>query len=865
MRLDAADLIIGFDTEYVSEDVSAQTAEVLYIDHERAIAKGNKVLCISFALHAPATGHRRSGVVAIPPTRKRRWTLKQFIEQVLIAALEVGMVTPERLREADDRHPRNRRDGLRIVLCGHFTRADLPGFADFNVLKSKFSAVRKTYTTIMMPHVFTARPGNYRPVVSVTLRDTRLLTPAGYGSLAAIGNMLGLPKLAIPDVADEAGATVPGIKRMDLVQRRHPEVFDAYARRDAEVALTYLTKMQELAYEVGVAEIPPTIGSMAVRMFRANCTDYMSFMGRVPDPERKNALMPHHAISLNQGIWANGFHGGRNQSFAHGIFEAPEGRQWHDIDVASAYTVAMAAIPTIDWDRSSSPHRLEEIATTEAATVAQVRFRFRPGTRFPCLPARAGTSLVFPLQGETTTTGIELLAAINMGAEIEVLGAHRFEYAEVGAHEYADFTRRIAALRTRFKASNPLFEKLAKEAGNSLYGKTAQAVAGMRTINPDRTRHFDTTTGERKELPPSAITNPVHAALTTATIRAVLSEILSRLPPERAVLSVTTDGFLTDATLEEAFAATNGPACTYFKAALHMVAPGKHLLEVKHQAAEVAVARTRGAVTTKAPADYDGPPILARAGHKLEEAPADAWGEAAEFARIFRERRPDSKLLGRDFISVEDQWMADADLVALPHHRRVNLDYDFGCCPINVKEAHALLRFSTAPWPTMRAYKAARDAHGRLRSSGGHLKDMADWRRIEAEVAAAAGTDLTAAEAECLRWMRSMAGVLLCGEGKTMTVAEGAAAITELGLPTSPRQLADAGKNARKRGGSTAETLPKPPEAMAGFLARLEPGLGLTTISKHSVTLIARTKILMNRASKLPQVLWCHHDYGGKS
>ena len=125
---------------------------------------------------------------------------------------------------------------------------------------------------------------------------------------------------------------------------------------------------------------------------------------------------------------------------------------------------------------------------------------------------------------------------------------------------------------------------------------------------------------------------------------------------------------------------------------------------------------------------------------------------------------------------------------------------------------------------------------------------MADWRRIEAEVAAAAGTDLTAAEAECLRWMRSMAGVLLCGEGKTMTLAEGAAAITELRLPTSPRQLADAGKNARKRGGSTAETLPKPLEAMAVFLARLEPGLGLTTISKHSVTLIARTKILMNRA-----------------
>ena len=448
------------------------------------------------------------------------------------------------------------------------------------------------------------------------------------------------------------------------------------------------------------------------------------------------------------------------------------------------------------------------------------------------------------MEGETTTTGIELMAAINMGAEIEVLGAHRFELTE-GPHEYATFTGRIAAFRARFKSSNPLFEKLVKEAGNSLYGKTAQAVAGMRTQNPDKAKQFDTLQGERIELPPSAITNPVHAAMTTATIRAVLAEILSSLPADRQVLSVTTDGFLTDCTIEEATAATAGPICSYFRKALESVAPGKALLEVKHRAATVVVARTRGAFTVTAPGSYDGPPILARAGHKLEDPPDDKWAEAAEFVRLMRDRRPDSKLLGRDFISVETQWMADADLVALPVTRRLNLDYDFGCQPVAVAESHGLLRFATRPWRGLRSYKVARDAHARLRASGGHLKGIADWRQIEAEVIAAAVTGITTSEEACLLWMRAMAAVHLCGKGKAMTLAQGAAAITDLGLPTTAAQMADAGKNARKRG---AGKLVKPPEAMARFLTKIETRFAPTSFSKHGVTLIAKARTLMKRA-----------------
>jgi hypothetical protein len=105
------------------------------------------------------------------------------------------------------------------------------------------------------------------------------------------------------------------------------------------------------------------------------------------------------------------------------------------------------------------PTSLDAVATMDAATVARVRFEFPAGTRFPCLPVPAVAGLLFPLAGETTTTGVELLAARNMGCRITIITALRFEFLE-GQHEYAEFTKVIATYRSKFKKSNPLFEKL---------------------------------------------------------------------------------------------------------------------------------------------------------------------------------------------------------------------------------------------------------------------------------------------------------------------------------------------------------------------------------------------------------------------
>lgn len=77
---------------------------------------------------------------------------------------------------------------------------------------------------------------------------------------------------------------------------------------------------------------------------------------------------------------------------------------------------------------------------------------------------------------------------------------------------------------------------------NSCYGKLAQS------LRPKRS--FDIQAGYSTQLPPSTLTNPFFAAYTTGLARALL-EMLHNIPDDKVVVSVTTDGFLTNAELHE--------------------------------------------------------------------------------------------------------------------------------------------------------------------------------------------------------------------------------------------------------------------------------------------------------------------------
>ena len=126
-------------------------------------------------------------------------------------------------------------------------------------------------------------------------------------------------------------------------------------------------------------------------------------------------------------------------------------------------------------------------------------------------------------------------------------------------------------------------------AANTALGSPPQLRQGRTT--------FNSRTGESTELEESQISNPVFAAMITGLLRAVVSEILANLPQNITVLSVTTDGWLSDASQQEVISATNGPLCSLFRKLRGFVSIDglDQIIELKSTAKTVLICKTRRA------------------------------------------------------------------------------------------------------------------------------------------------------------------------------------------------------------------------------------------------------------------------------
>ena len=212
--LDAFDIVVGIDTEYIS----GENLDGVPYDE-------NAVLSYQAFYFHPATGKSNGGFyITNGPSRRNRHALTSLISRVIKGALRDGVdihghwkagITKAMAEKASRKlKPKN----LRIAITAHFTRADLASFSDFRSLKKSFDHVRGTFASVKRPTIREIRmPNGARVKATLTLFDTRLLAPAGAGKLKDLGNLIGLPKLDVPDVVNENGETVPGIERMDLV------------------------------------------------------------------------------------------------------------------------------------------------------------------------------------------------------------------------------------------------------------------------------------------------------------------------------------------------------------------------------------------------------------------------------------------------------------------------------------------------------------------------------------------------------------------------------------------------------------------------------------------------------------------------
>ncbi|MEZ8289442.1 hypothetical protein [Vibrio sp. 10N.237.312.B06] len=296
----------------------------------------------------------------------------------------------------------------------------------------------------------------------------------------------------------------------------------------------------------------------------------------------------------------------------------------------------------------------------DKCAMAWVEFKFPENTRFPSLAVRSDYGLLFPITGETYVTGHELEVAYNQGAEITIKQAFVIPWKN-DVRIFEDFMKWGRERRKSF-VKGSFDEKLTKEMLNSCYGRMAQS------LRPKSA--FDIQAGYSKQLPPSTLTNPFFAAYTTGLARAMLGEMLHSMPDEKVVVSVTTDGFLTNAELEEID--LSGPICQRFRELYHRIDPsGGEILELKHQAEQLIGAKTRAQYTVIESESFE--PVLAKGGVKVDPTVAD---QSAHMVDMYLNRAFDDKVDGSYLTPNRMRFLEHKDLMLEKRSIFLNMEYD---------------------------------------------------------------------------------------------------------------------------------------------------------------------------------------------
>ena len=649
--------VLAFDTEY-----------------QRAPnGEDNQVLCYSYTIGTSAENYCSGIIETASKQKKGRVSLKQLVRTAVQQGLEKGVLDgwPEEL-----------------IVCAHFLRADITTLSDFfPEIKTKVQGVRKTVASledsygVNIDEESTKQLSKYdvnvydknqkRRHVDIAFYDSMLHAPGGQG-LDAVGGLIGKEKLSIP--------APYSIARMAEFQREQPEQFRAYAIADAEISFLHLQQTRNFVRdELGLHGLPFTIGGMATRTFirglKEKGQDPHKLFGYVRKtkqvwpkeggkPRTVKGLVPAPARAILEAFATDCFHGGRNECFLTGPTEIGD---WYDYDAPSCYTVILSACRPLNYEGFRMTQDVAEFRG-DVLGLARVRFSFPANTRFPSLPVRTERyGLFYPLAGESYCTAPEIRVALDMGCDIQILQGFVIPWRDSSNSIFKPFMEQVRTARRKHKPKT-FKERLWKEIGNSLYGKLGQ---GLR----DKTA-FDVSNGISSPIKPSEITNPYLAAHVTGFARALMSEMLNGVPANKTVVSVTTDGFLTDAHLSEID--LTGPVCQRFRELYHGIDPdGGEILECKHKVKQVIAMKTRGQLTGVEDPGYE--PVIAKAGVQV---PRDV--DNHQYMRdLYLDRVPGQRIYQNTLTSSRKQMLGNRDMVMETSERRLNLEPDLKRMPVN--------------------------------------------------------------------------------------------------------------------------------------------------------------------------------------
>jgi hypothetical protein len=344
-----------------------------------------------------------------------------------------------------------------------------------------------------------------------------------------------------------------------------------------------------------------------------------------------------------------------------------------------------------------------------------------------------------------------------------------------------------------------------KQLGNSLYGKTCQGLAGKTA--------FNTREEVYEEVGPSKITNAFIASHVTGLVRAAIGEMIAGL---RRVVSVTTDAFITNASLEEID--VSGPACRVLAQARRRLTGSDELIEAKYGALRLLPWRTRGIATLKSHPDLQ--PKLARGGMR---EPGGCEDPNAWFVRTMLLRNPGDRWVLSEPLPFTAAHLNNADFVFRDRDRTANFEFDFKRRPTDPKPVYIAIdeglvtqhvAFDTIPWRSVDEFNETRDAFERWRKQLKYIKDWVEFQAFAAGTAASrAGVRRSSkGPVEQARKLVLRAYVAEAWGLPGGNYREAAARLTEAGYPTKEKDF----KTARRG----MKNLPE------GVIPRDAPGIG---------------------------------------
>lgn len=692
-------LIIGFDTEYKTRSDAFDRDELAEGLGRNAILS-YQVYCKLYDPSQP--GAQEWGGVCFPEDGSvdKRLSLADVVTFAIWKGISTGAVSIV---------------PTRIYLVGHFTRADIPAFKDFQSLTQMMSSVRNTFLSIdgyiAVDFEF---PDGDEISLQLLLRDTMLLTPAASKSLRALGELVGQEKIQLdPDPAKDQWYKA----NMDVLLQDDPKLFDRYALNDAVICVRYADRLIEQCRALlGVAKLPATLTSIGVDLLLQSWkydldVDPNAVLGKEQVSERsfnkKAGYFKDVArdVELREVAWHSPFatecyHGGRNEQFWFGpAFED----DWTDYDLSSAYPTAMAMIRLPDWCNIRVSTQVDDF-TPDTLGVACVEFEFPESVRFPTLPVRTDNGLVFPRQGISDCASPEIALARSLGATLKIRHGVIVPYLS-DLPVFGEFIKDCIQKRKSF-GKGTLENLFWKELTNSSYGKTAQGLREKRV--------YDLRDRATKPLPESKITNPFFASYITSLVRSVLGEIMNRLPDDVCVFSCTTDGFLSSATDEDIAAAQQGPLVSLYRQSRQLLTGEADVIEIKHRIRKPLGWRTRGQATLL---QGQGDPndasnvVLAKGGIFLPETLEDVWQQNAYIVSLFLNRTPDHVIPMKIKTGIRDIVNFDADLVDKSLVKRLSMEFDWKRKPVAVRQVASPdhVAFSTRPWDTVDEFMMMRD------------------------------------------------------------------------------------------------------------------------------------------------------------